>query len=127
MVVAGPQAFPGFMGVTLAIAISSNHVQTYPDLGAAYGTAKSGVGITGMGQRRPNLIMKSLIPIVMAGILGIYGMIVSVLLVKNSRTLSLILSRYQQLQLVPRLCKLGCRMLLRVQFFGCRLCCGHSG
>ena len=38
-----------------------------------------------MGQRKPNLIMKSLIPIVMAGILGIYGMIVSVLLIKNSR------------------------------------------
>lgn len=55
------------------------------DIGAAYGTAKAGVGITGMGQRKPSMIMKSLIPIVMAGILGIYGMIVSVILLNNGR------------------------------------------
>ena len=43
------------------------------DLGAAYGTAKSGVGICSMGVLKPDLIMKSVIPVVMAGILGIYG------------------------------------------------------
>ena len=51
------------------------------DIGAAYGTAKSGVGISCMGVNKPELIMKSIIPVVMAGILGIYGMIVSVILV----------------------------------------------
>jgi V-type H+-transporting ATPase 16kDa proteolipid subunit len=50
------------------------------DLGAAYGTAKAGVGITSMGVLKPDLIMKSIIPVVMAGILGIYGMIVAVIL-----------------------------------------------
>ena len=50
------------------------------DLGAAYGTAKSGVGISSMGVVSPHLIMKSIIPVVMAGILGIYGMIVAVIL-----------------------------------------------
>ncbi len=50
------------------------------DLGAAYGTAKSGVGIASMGVLKPDLIMKSIIPVVMAGILGIYGMIVAVIL-----------------------------------------------
>ena len=50
------------------------------DLGAAYGTAKSGVGICSMGVLKPDLIMKSVIPVVMAGILGIYGMIVAVIL-----------------------------------------------
>jgi ATP synthase proteolipid subunit len=49
-------------------------------LGAAYGTAKSGVGICSMGVLKPDLIMKSVIPVVMAGILGIYGMIVAVIL-----------------------------------------------
>jgi len=34
-----------------------------------------------MGVIKPDLIMKSIIPVVMAGILGIYGMIVSVILV----------------------------------------------
>jgi V-type H+-transporting ATPase proteolipid subunit len=32
-----------------------------------------------MGVLKPDLIMKSVIPVVMAGILGIYGMIVSVI------------------------------------------------
>lgn len=36
-------------------------------VGAAYGTAKSGIGISGLGQFRPDLIMKSLIPVVMSG------------------------------------------------------------
>jgi len=33
-------------------------------LGAAYGTAKSGVGIASMGVLKPDLIMKSIIPVV---------------------------------------------------------------
>ena len=49
-------------------------------MGAAYGTAKAGVGISSIGIWKPDIIMKSLIPVVMAGILGIYGMIVSVIL-----------------------------------------------
>ena len=31
------------------------------DLGAAYGTAKSGVGISSMGVIKPDLIMKSIV------------------------------------------------------------------
>lgn len=50
-------------------------------MGAAYGTGKSGAGIASMGILKPELIMKSIIPVVMAGILGIYGMIVSVIIV----------------------------------------------
>ena len=50
------------------------------DLGSAYGTAKSGVGITSMGVLRPDLIIKSVVPVVMAGILGIYGLIISVII-----------------------------------------------
>ncbi len=52
----------------------------YIDLGAAYGTAKSGVGICSMGVLKPDLIFKSIVPIIMAGILGIYGLIVAVIL-----------------------------------------------
>ena len=51
-----------------------------PAMGAAYGTAKSGVGIAAMSVMRPELIMKCIIPVVMAGILAIYGLVVSVLL-----------------------------------------------
>ncbi|KAH8267410.1 hypothetical protein KR018_000597 [Drosophila ironensis] len=52
----------------------------FPTLGAAYGTAVSGTGIATMSLTRPDLIMKSIIPVVMAGIIAIYGLVVSVLI-----------------------------------------------
>ncbi|XP_017021143.1 V-type proton ATPase 16 kDa proteolipid subunit c-like [Drosophila kikkawai] len=64
--------FFGSMGAASAIVFSS--------LGAAYGTAKSGTGIAAMAVMRPELIMKSIIPVVMAGIIAIYGLVVSVLI-----------------------------------------------
>ncbi|UYV64259.1 ATP6V0C [Cordylochernes scorpioides] len=48
--------------------------------GAAYGTAKSGTGIATMAILKPQLIMKSIIPVVMAGIIGIYGLVIAVLI-----------------------------------------------
>ena len=63
--------FFGYMGVACAL--------VFANLGASYGTAKSGVGISSMGVLKPDLIMKSIIPVVMAGILGIYGLIVAVI------------------------------------------------
>ncbi|EGR30626.1 vacuolar ATP synthase proteolipid, putative [Ichthyophthirius multifiliis] len=71
----GINYFFGFIGVASAL--------VFANLGAAYGTAKSGVGISSMGVLKPELIMKSIIPVVMAGILGIYGMIVAVILVQK--------------------------------------------
>ena len=55
----------------------------YLDAGAAYGTAKAGVGIGAMGVMKPEAVMKNIIPVVMAGVIGIYGLIVAVLLVNN--------------------------------------------
>lgn len=49
-------------------------------MGASYGTAKSGVGIASMGVMRPELVMKSIVPVVMAGVLGIYGLIIAVII-----------------------------------------------
>ncbi|KAI4937995.1 v-type proton ATPase 16 kDa proteolipid subunit 2 [Alternaria conjuncta] len=51
--------------------------------GAAYGTAKAGIGIAGIGTYRPDLIMKSLIPIVMSGILAVYALVISVLIASD--------------------------------------------
>merc|ERR1712048_216810 len=65
-------AFFGFMGLTSAV--------VFANLGAAYGTAKSGVGICSMGVMNPSVVMKSIIPVVMAGVLGIYGLITGVIL-----------------------------------------------
>ncbi|CAI0648792.1 unnamed protein product [Colletotrichum noveboracense] len=81
--------FFGAMGCTVAIVFTC--------LGASYGTAKSGVGISAMGVLRPDLIVKStririhrvvvrdapnayIVPVIMAGIIAIYGLVVSVLI-----------------------------------------------
>jgi V-type H+-transporting ATPase proteolipid subunit len=65
-------SFFGYMGLTSAI--------VFANLGAAYGTAKSGVGIVSMGVMRPDLVMRSVIPVIMAGVLGIYGLITAVII-----------------------------------------------
>ncbi|XRM49224.1 vacuolar ATPase V0 domain subunit c [Aspergillus tubingensis] len=65
----------GVLGCTSAIVFTS--------IGAAYGTAKAGVGVCSSGVLRPDLIVKNIVPIVMAGILGIYGLVVSVLIANN--------------------------------------------
>ena len=67
------------------------------DLGAAYGTAKSGVGIASMGVLKPELIFKSIVPIIMAGILGIYGLIISVILSSKSKLVFITSSSLQAL------------------------------
>eukprot|EP00330_Aristerostoma_sp_ATCC50986_P001618 CAMPEP_0114600236 /NCGR_PEP_ID=MMETSP0125-20121206/22800_1 /TAXON_ID=485358 ORGANISM="Aristerostoma sp., Strain ATCC 50986" /NCGR_SAMPLE_ID=MMETSP0125 /ASSEMBLY_ACC=CAM_ASM_000245 /LENGTH=97 /DNA_ID=CAMNT_0001808153 /DNA_START=128 /DNA_END=421 /DNA_ORIENTATION=- len=40
----------------------------FANVGAAYGTYRAGVGIGSIGVTKPELIMKSIIPIVMAGV-----------------------------------------------------------
>jgi len=67
--------FFGFMGVASAL--------VFANLGAAYGTAKSGVGISSMGVMNHEAVMKNIIPVVMAGVLGIYGLIIAVILIQG--------------------------------------------
>lgn len=70
------------MGVTSAL--------VFANLGASYGTAKSGVGISSLGVIDASKVIRALIPVIMAGILPIYGIIVSVLLttkIKGSKIL----------------------------------------
>ncbi|XP_028056998.1 V-type proton ATPase subunit c2-like [Camellia sinensis] len=64
--------FFGFLGTASALVFSC--------MGAAYGTAKSGVGVASMGVMRPELVMKSIVPVVMAGVLGIYGLIIALII-----------------------------------------------
>jgi V-type H+-transporting ATPase 16kDa proteolipid subunit len=37
----------------------------------SYGTAKSGVGISAMAVLRPDLMMKNVVPVIMAGIIAV--------------------------------------------------------
>ena len=47
------------------------------------GTWKSGVSIVHTGIRHPSSVMKNVIPIVMAGVIGIYGLIVGVIIAQS--------------------------------------------
>ncbi|KZV77953.1 V-type ATPase, partial [Exidia glandulosa HHB12029] len=67
--------FFGFAGVAASMILST--------IGASFGTAKSGIGITGLGNFRPDLVMRSLIPVVMSGIIAVYGLVVAVLIAGN--------------------------------------------
>jgi ATP synthase proteolipid subunit len=67
------------------IILSLGNTNCSSGFGAAYGTAKSGVGIASMGVLRPDLIIKNVVPVIMAGIIGIYGLVVAVL-VSDGRT-----------------------------------------
>ncbi|QPH18581.1 v-type proton ATPase 16 kDa proteolipid subunit 2 [Epichloe festucae Fl1] len=67
--------FFGMAGIAAAMIFGS--------IGAAYGTAKSGIGIAGVGTFRPDLIMKCLIPVVMSGIIAVYSLVISVLIAQD--------------------------------------------
>jgi len=72
--------FWGFMGAAFALVFSN--------MGAAYGTGKSGIGISTLGVGQPELIMKSIVPVVMAGVLGIYGLIIAVIISNEVTTVA---------------------------------------
>lgn len=63
------------MGAAVAI--------VFANLGSAYGTAKAGVGVMSMGVQNVNLVIKGTVPCIMAGVFGIYGLIVAVILSGN--------------------------------------------
>lgn len=62
----------GYMGAASCMILSS--------WGSAWGTWRAGLGVCHMGIDHPAGIIKTIVPIVMAGVLGIYGLIVSVII-----------------------------------------------
>ena len=67
--------FFGVMGATAAVVFGA--------MGAAYGTAKSGTGIDAMAVIRLEDIMKSILLVVIACIIAIYGVVVAVLIASD--------------------------------------------
>ena len=70
-------AFIGAIGIAMALVLAN--------IGSAYGTAKSGVGIVSVCVINSSLLFKSIIPVVMAGVLGMYGMIIAILMKQGSK------------------------------------------
>ncbi|KGG49943.1 hypothetical protein DI09_9p260 [Mitosporidium daphniae] len=67
--------FLGALGLAIAL--------TFCVLGAAYGTAKAGQSLILASLTKPNFSMKSLIPIIMVGVVALYGLAVSVLMLQG--------------------------------------------
>mmetsp|Transcript_1901 Transcript_1901/g.4131 ORF Transcript_1901/g.4131 Transcript_1901/m.4131 type:complete len:211 (-) Transcript_1901:95-727(-) len=65
----------GYLGVASAAVLSN--------WGSAWGTWKAGVSLVNTGIRHPGSVMKNVIPIVMAGVIGIYGLIIAVILAES--------------------------------------------
>ena len=73
-----PEAFLfGMLGAAFSLALAN--------VGAAFGTAKAGVAVAQLGIVQPARVMRGIVPVVMAGILGIYGLIVSVIICNNMK------------------------------------------
>lgn len=51
--------------------------------GSAWGTWKAGMGVCEMGINYSKGVIKNIVPIVMAGVLGIYGLIVAVIIAQS--------------------------------------------
>ena len=64
--------YSGYMGAASCMILSS--------WGSAWGTWRAGLGVCHMGIDHPAGIIKNVVPIVMAGVLGIYGLIVAVII-----------------------------------------------
>ncbi|EPQ18596.1 Tubulin-specific chaperone D [Myotis brandtii] len=62
------------------VVMGASATMVFSTLGAAHSTAKSGTGIAAMSVMRPELIMKSIVPVVTAGIIAICGLVVAVLI-----------------------------------------------
>ncbi|KAI2467862.1 vacuolar ATP synthase 16 kDa proteolipid subunit 2 [Annulohypoxylon bovei var. microspora] len=91
-------------------------------IGAAYGTAKSGIGIAGVGTFRPDLIMKCLIPVVMSGIIAVYALVVSVLIAGDMNPPS-----RQSYSLFSGFLHLGCGLSVGLTGLAAGYCIGVVG
>lgn len=70
--------FFGFIGAMLALVFSN--------MGAAYGTWKSGIGLAKlslMTMKDNTQVARAMLPVIMAGVSGIYGLIIAVIIANN--------------------------------------------
>ncbi|EAY19494.1 V-type ATPase, C subunit family protein [Trichomonas vaginalis G3] len=64
--------FFSYLGIGIALAFTG--------IGSGYGTAKSAIGVFAACAIHPEFIYKGLLPVVMAGIVGIYGLVAAVII-----------------------------------------------
>jgi len=74
--------FFGFIGAALAL--------VFGNMGAAYGTWKSALGLATIAKLprhkvQTEMVMKSIMPVILSGVCGIFGLIIAVIIASNMR------------------------------------------
>jgi len=99
----------------------------FSNVGAAYGTGKSGQALSATGVTRPDLTFKNIIPVVMAGVLGIFGLIISVVIATNIQPFSTGSGTYSDYSLYSGLAHLAAGLTVGLTSLSCGICIGICG
>ncbi|KAM7541158.1 hypothetical protein Aperf_G00000036721 [Anoplocephala perfoliata] len=100
-------ASPGPIYVPFFGILGASASMIFCALGASFGTARASMGISCMALRRPELLMRSLVPVIMAGIVAVYGLVVSVI--------------------ISAKIGIDCTMERSLNYFGAGISCGLCG
>ena len=109
----------GFIGAACALVFSN--------LGAAIGTGKAGIALSATGVARPDLTFKNIIPVVMAGVLGIYGLIVAVIIATGVAAFSSGSGTYSDYTLYTGFSHLAGGLTVGLCSLSCGICVGVAG
>ncbi|KAL1525071.1 hypothetical protein AB1Y20_019944 [Prymnesium parvum] len=112
----------GFLGAMFGLVFSS--------IGAAWGTGKAGQAISAIGVKRPELVFKNIIPVVMAGVLSIYGLIVSVIIgtqVKHSMMDNLDTLKFSDYSMYSAFSHFFAGVTCGLTSMSCGICIGIAG
>jgi len=82
-------SFFGAMGCSLSIVLCV--------IGAGYGTAKSGIGISAASVLRPDMMFRNMLPVVLSGIIAIFGLVISVVIATDLKEKSALHTNFLQL------------------------------
>ena len=116
-----PTYAPGLGLIGAAIAI------VFSNLGAAYGTGKSGQALSATGVKRPDLTFRNIIPVVMAGVLGIFGLIIAVVIATAINPFSTGSGTYSDYSLYTGLAHFHAGLTVGLTSLSCGLCIGIAG
>ena len=109
----------GFLGAASALVFSN--------IGAAWGTGRAGMALSATGVQRPDLTFKNIIPVVMAGVLGIYGLIVAVIIGTSVNAFSTGSGTYSDYSLYSGFSHLAGGLTVGLCSLSCGICVGIAG
>ena len=97
------------------------------NVGAAYGTGLAGIALSSTGVTRPDLTFKNIIPVVMAGVLGIYGLIIAVIIATGVSAFSSGSGTYSDYSMYTGFSHLAGGLTVGLCSLSCGICIGIAG